>query len=422
LHFDFYPSDSHIDFVAFFVAIPITWTKASSDKSSDADGRGRPGGVRDMFPSFRWSVLFVVFGLAVGMAVPVEAQPAPPPVITSVQPDLTEGTLTIYGASFPASPEVFLSSLPLTVFSATSSQIETELPADIASASYLLLVRGSGKNATYATFVVTIGAVGLPGPAGENGLPGIEGPPGPQGPPGPAGPQGQQGPAGPAGPGGLSGMREFTTSGTLTIPSGVTHVFVELWGAGGGGSGSGAGFCGSIFGIPACWLGPEGNGGGGGAYVRAIVSVVPGASYNVVVGSGGAGGAGQPLDRSVPLGSGGSGTPTQLTLGPTVIAAAAGGGGGGEFVGGAGGGASAIGISRPGFPGSVGVDPINSTDTDIRGGSGGSPAGAGLIADLSPLAGRGGAGADRVPLAGPLTPQAGAPGRPGNPGYVVIVW
>ena len=366
-----------------------------------------------MAASFRWGVVLAVLGLATGTAVPLDAQLATPPVITSVHPDVTTGTLTIEGARFPALPAVFLGSLPLTVLTATSSDIVTELPAHMAPASYLLLV-GNGRNAPYATSVVTIGAVGPQGPPGEHGVPGIQGPAGPRGPRGPAGPPGSAGPQGPPGPagsgGGFNGIREFTTSGTLTIPSGVTRVLVELWGAGGGGSGSGAGHCGGIFGIPVCGLGPSGAGGGGGAYLRAVVGVTPGATYQIVLGSGGAGGPGQPLDRSVPPGSGGPGLPTQLTLGTAIIAAAAGGEGGGAS-GGAGGAASSIGIARAGFPGSLGGD-VN----------GGGPGAAGLMADLSPLAGRGGAGAHRVPLGVDGQPQPGAPGLPGNPGYAVIVW
>ena len=382
-----------------------------------------------MSASFRWCVLLVVFGLAVGMAAPVDAQQAPPPVITSAQPGLTNGTLKIDGANFPANPEVWLSSLPLTVFMATSSEIEAELPPDIPPASYLLYVRGGSRNATATTFVVTVGAVGPQGPAGENGPQGAAGPTGPQGPsgpagpqglagpagpqglPGPVGPQGLQGPPGPAGPGGFNGMREFTTSGTLTIPSGVTHVFVELWGAGGGGSGGLSGGGCSQWG---CASGLEGSGGGGGAYVRAVVDVVPGTTYNVVVGPGGTGGAGQPVDSYEDPGNGAPGTTTQLTLGATVIVAAAGGGGGQFSAGGAGGSASAIGISRPGFPGIQGWIPNIPSDSDNAGGAGGA---VGLIAELSPPTGRGGVGGSRVAA---YTP--GGHGFQGNPGYALITW
>jgi hypothetical protein len=366
-----------------------------------------------MSASFRRSVLFLVFGLAVGTAVPVTAQQAAP-VITSVEADFTTDLLKIDGASFPASPQVFLGSLSLTVVSATATAILTELPANLAPASYRLLVISSGKNPPYATSVVTIGAVGPQGPAGENGAPGSAGPAGPQGLTGPVGPQGPPGPQGPAGPGGFSGLREFTSSGTLTIPSGVTRVLVELWGGGGGGSGGRSLTCGSWGCFSEAW---EGSGGGGGAYVRAVVDVVPGATYNVVIGAGGAGGAGQPVDQSVEPGNGGPGTPTQLALGTTVIAAAAGGGGGQFSVGGVGGAASAIGISRPGFSGSVGHLYWDTQDSNPDGGSGGRPGVAGLVDDLSPLAGHGGAGANRVL---PFVP--GGQGSPGNPGYVVITW
>ena len=75
-----------------------------------------------------------------------------------------------------------------------------------------------------------------------------------------------------AGPPG--GIQEFTSSGTLTVPSGVSHLLVEMWGGGGGGGGSAAD--------------APGSGGGAGGYTRAVVSVTPGATYNIVVGAGGA--------------------------------------------------------------------------------------------------------------------------------------
>jgi hypothetical protein len=66
----------------------------------------------------------------------------------------------------------------------------------------------------------------------------------------------------------------FTSNGSWTCPQGVTRVMVECWGAGGGGgSRSSNGTAG---------------GGGGGAYVRSILNVIPGNSYTIVVGSGGA--------------------------------------------------------------------------------------------------------------------------------------
>ena len=67
----------------------------------------------------------------------------------------------------------------------------------------------------------------------------------------------------------------FTTSGSFTVPAGVSVVVVQCWGAGGGGS--------SITDN-----GVAGGGGGGGAYASALVSVVPNNSYSLVVGTGGA--------------------------------------------------------------------------------------------------------------------------------------
>lgn len=65
----------------------------------------------------------------------------------------------------------------------------------------------------------------------------------------------------------------YTSSSTITVPSGVTSIAVEAWGGGGRGgsrtSGNGA------YG-----------GGGGGAYSRALVAVTPGNTYTITVGSG----------------------------------------------------------------------------------------------------------------------------------------
>ena len=75
--------------------------------------------------------------------------------------------------------------------------------------------------------------------------------------------------------GGFSGMQAFsnpvndgsTATYSWTAPAGVTHVMVEMWGAGAGG--------GPLF------------GGGGGAYSRSLISVMPGSVYTINVGGGG---------------------------------------------------------------------------------------------------------------------------------------
>lgn len=69
----------------------------------------------------------------------------------------------------------------------------------------------------------------------------------------------------------------FSTSGSFTVPAGVTSIKVEAWGAGGGGAGS--------------TNNSGGSGGGGGAYSTNISSVTPGQVISYTVGTGGAGGA-----------------------------------------------------------------------------------------------------------------------------------
>ncbi|NIX75377.1 hypothetical protein [Microvirga terricola] len=74
----------------------------------------------------------------------------------------------------------------------------------------------------------------------------------------------------------------FFSSGTFTVPAGVTSAEVEVFGAGGPGGTSGDG-----VGNPA---GTPGAGGGGGAYTRKrVTNLTPGAAIPVTVGLGGVG-------------------------------------------------------------------------------------------------------------------------------------
>jgi hypothetical protein len=78
-------------------------------------------------------------------------------------------------------------------------------------------------------------------------------------------------------PGFGTGSQVFTSSGTFSIPAGVSQVEVEVWG---GGSGSFASVAGQASG-----------GGSGGGYARKrITSLIPGQSIVVTVGGGGAAG------------------------------------------------------------------------------------------------------------------------------------
>ncbi|HNJ89535.1 MAG TPA: hypothetical protein PLT99_08670, partial [Chitinophagales bacterium] len=64
-----------------------------------------------------------------------------------------------------------------------------------------------------------------------------------------------------------SGSMEFTSSGTFTVPDGVTTIFIEVVGAGGSGGYNGTG------------------GGGGGGYASGNYSVTPGQVIAIAVGS-----------------------------------------------------------------------------------------------------------------------------------------
>ncbi|EJJ4952451.1 phage tail protein [Salmonella enterica] len=71
----------------------------------------------------------------------------------------------------------------------------------------------------------------------------------------------------------------FTTNGTVTVPDGVTTLFIEVMGGGGGGAGGSQ----SIY--------YEARGGHAGEQIVSIVNVVPGQQFPVKIGAGGCGGA-----------------------------------------------------------------------------------------------------------------------------------
>jgi hypothetical protein len=81
------------------------------------------------------------------------------------------------------------------------------------------------------------------------------------------------------------GMEVYSTPGTYTfkVPSGVTRIKVELWGGGGAGDGWAQQMNGLMGGgqIDGFWSGSSGG------YSAEIFDVKPGASYQVIVASGG---------------------------------------------------------------------------------------------------------------------------------------
>lgn len=203
-------------------------------------------------------------------------------------------------------------------------------------------------------------------------------------------------------------------SGHWTVPSGVTSVTVQCWGAGGGSAGSAAAPSGGA------------EGGGGGAYASSILTVTPGASIPYSVGSGGAGGTANNLGHdgtqttfntsSVIAKPGLAATLSSVGLGGTAAASTGnskhngGNGGSASGTGGSGGGSSA-GSSAGGnnggsVSGSTGGAGGAAPAQGGAGGNGGSAGGSGN-AGGSPGAGAGGPGGGSVALAG----SAGANGR-----------
>ena len=186
----------------------------------------------------------------------------------------------------------------------------------------------------------------------------------------------------------LHGTQEFLGAGTYTwtAPAHKTALTLELWGAGGGGTQR-------I--IPNA---RSGNGGGSGAYVRSVISVLPGQTYLIVVGAGGAGDTGS--------GSGASGGATQITDSLGNVLLSAGGGAGGSKVpdtGGAGGIPDpTAGVQRNGHNGG--------TSQGIGGNLGG-PAITGSV--QLPYFMDGGAGAGYRSI---------GPGGDGGNGYAIISW
>ncbi len=74
----------------------------------------------------------------------------------------------------------------------------------------------------------------------------------------------------------LAGLQTFDTSDTFVVPAGVTSITIQAWGGGGGG-----GFISGPASLASY------TGGGGGSFCSGTVTVTPGQSYAVTVGSGG---------------------------------------------------------------------------------------------------------------------------------------
>lgn len=214
--------------------------------------------------------------------------------------------------------------------------------------------------------------------------------------------------------GGLKGVAKYTSSGSFTVPAGVTTIYLSACGGGGGGGFSGT--------TSSSVSGGGGGGGAGQSCLRATYTVTPGQVISFTVGAGG--------------GSGGNGTSTVVGSLITLLGGFSGGAGGAGSVGTASGGAGGAGSpsgcdgadagNTAGAGGSGGAgasSPFGGGGRAARSGFGGAPfsgAGAGGSAS-SPGSGYGGGGGGAGGQTSAGT-QTGAPGGAGAPGLVIFEW
>jgi hypothetical protein len=399
-------------------------------ETTDLSGRVTAESIKHALSAKKQPITILALTLAFAFPALLHAQIV---TIFSAQADFSAHTISISGTNFGSTqPTVNLDAMQLAVTAFSPIAIKATLPAGLGPGSYHLLVTSSGSPSRTGQLDVTLGiagpvgptgptgptgatgatgptgltgatgATGTPGPQGPQGAvgpPGLPGPQGVAGPPGPLGPQGAtgavgaQGPQGPTGPagqpgsqgppgpqgapgvGGLSGVTEFTPSGTyvFTVPSGITHFLVEMWG--GGGSGTSAG------------------GGGGGAYSRSVVSVTPDMQYQVIVGAGGTSGSAGGASAFLP--SGFTFDPSNPMTNTLIFA-----GGGGS--------PPLLGAASPGGGGVA--DPratINHPGNSGQGPTGGATGGEPYLGNSNPPVGFDGAGGTNAN---------------GNPGYVLLEW
>jgi hypothetical protein len=190
------------------------------------------------------------------------------------------------------------------------------------------------------------------------------------------------------------GTQLFASSGTFTVPAGITSVLITLCGGGGGGA--------AYYDVSSGGAG----GGGGAAGIKVPVSVTPGQVITVTVGS--AGGGGQA--------AGANGTAGGASSFGALVSASGGSGGVAAGVGGPGGAASGSIVVAGGY--GQAYNPAG-TSNEQGGSGGGSAFGAGGFGSLRLGAvaawagcgyGAGGGGGCRTV------------GAPGSKGFVLVEW
>ncbi|KAB0549824.1 hypothetical protein F7R01_00955 [Pseudomonas argentinensis] len=202
--------------------------------------------------------------------------------------------------------------------------------------------------------------------------------------------------------GALRGIQVFRSNGTWTVPAGCSGFRVEVVGGGAGGQGG--------DGVSGQYAFPGGGGGGGGRAIKTLVSPLPGTSYSVTVGKGGAGApAGNTAVTAAAGGTSSFGSVCSATGGSSNGYGVGGGGGmgiGGDYN-------TSLGSGANGAP--------RGTDTlRFYGGRGGAsnqtPAYGGSGASQAPGAGGNGGGVT-VPSEGGTQP-----GYAGADGIVIVEW
>lgn len=183
----------------------------------------------------------------------------------------------------------------------------------------------------------------------------------------------------------------LTTSGTFTVPCGVTSITVQCWGGGGAGGGSSSGN--TNFG---------GGGGGSGAYCSSALTVGSGQVFTYTIGAGGTG---------VVSGNGNNGSATTFT--GTSVNIIAGGGNGGVAnagAGGTGGTASGATTNTNGNNGTAGGANGQVGGASPNGGSGGAST-TNSTGNTGTAPGGGGGGGEKSGTTGNVAGGAGGAGR-----------
>jgi len=188
----------------------------------------------------------------------------------------------------------------------------------------------------------------------------------------------------------------FTSSGTFTIPTGITAIKVTVVGGGGGGAAYSA-------------IATTGGGGGGGAAIKFITGLTPGGTVSVTVGAAGT--------AATASGAGGATGGTGGTSSFGAYCSATGGAGGNHTTGapGAGGIGSSGDLNIKGSSGTQSTAfTIGCSQITFEGAGGSSFMGGGVYAAAGGAYGAGGAG--RSAGSGTVTSYAGAAG------VVLIEW